>query len=171
MNNCDICYSPIRNIVTLECKHCFCLKCVVNYLKANDECLSCPMCRRSYHDIYFKKTFDLVSDTSIEIDIEIYQLPYHELIDLILNQNPGKRVSCYRTNISKENIEEVLDIFIIDSLQDDLIFEQQLLERFLLQALVNEVPFKEHTQKQGRFELTNSETFCDNALVLVLRQF
>ncbi len=43
---CVICHDPISNKVELDCKHRFCLKCVMEYSRSHLEKLPCPVCHK-----------------------------------------------------------------------------------------------------------------------------
>lgn len=43
---CVICHDPITNKVELDCKHRFCLKCIMEYSRSHRQKFPCPVCHK-----------------------------------------------------------------------------------------------------------------------------
>lgn len=67
-NICSVCYTDIINIVTLKCKHNFCLDCILkmNKFRKDEEEIKCPLCRKIIN----------INDTYKNIDINKIGIEY-----------------------------------------------------------------------------------------------
>lgn len=72
---CVICHEPISNKVELDCKHRFCLKCIMEYSRTHRAKLPCPVCHKIIYMINPLQTprndqtaeyYDLITDFNRE---------------------------------------------------------------------------------------------------------
>lgn len=85
INICCICYIEIINNVILNCKHNFCLNCIIKINKfKNDEFIKCPICRNEtiiYNENENEKENEKENENeneNIKLDIEHLNLSYIE---------------------------------------------------------------------------------------------
>jgi len=73
--NCVICHEAISNKIELDCKHKFCLKCLMEYSRNHRQYLPCPVCHKIIHlinplkvirDVQNSEYYDLITEYNRE---------------------------------------------------------------------------------------------------------
>ena len=157
MDDCAVCYNPIKNKVLLECSHDFCLKCLVNILKTKDDGLLCPLCRRKYNEIYINKSIE-EEEEDISINIDILKHDDGLIKQLLINYYPFDQCKFYEAYVKYNNTEAMISFYVLHNID----IENHQIESLIFNLITDHLPLdniiqklRNGSSKTGQYKMTN----------------